>query len=219
MWEKEIDTARQSAGEAGKILTRLFGNLNHIMKKGDIDLVTEADLQAEGAILETIHKNFPRDNILSEEAGRQEEISGRTWIVDPLDGTTNFAHGFPFFAISIALLIGKEVVLGVVYNPEMNEHFEAVRGRGAYLNGVPIQTSKIGQIKESLLATGFAYDIHENSQNVLKIFNKMITRAQGIRRPGSAAVDLCYVAAGRFDGFCGRRAEAMGHCSRRRNCK
>ena len=202
MWEKEIDIARKSAREAGKILTRLFGNVNHIVKKGDIDLVTEADLQAERAILEMIHENFPRDNILSEEAGRQEEkISGRTWIVDPLDGTTNFAHGFPFFAISIALLIGKDIVLGVVYNPEMDEHFEAVKGRGAYLNGAPIQTSKTEQIKESLLATGFAYDIHENSQKVLKIFNKMITGAQGIRRPGSAAIDLCYVAAGRFDGF------------------
>lgn len=201
MWEKELTTARSSVEAAGKILRRLFGHVNHIIKKGDIDLVTEADFEVERAILETIRRNFPQDTILSEEAGKQPEVSERTWIVDPLDGTTNFAHGFPFFAVSIALEVEKEIVLGVVYNPLMDEHFEAVKGRGAYLNKMPIQISKISNLEESLLATGFAYDIHENPHEVLQRFQKMIVRAQGIRRPGSAAIDLCYVAAGKLDGF------------------
>jgi myo-inositol-1(or 4)-monophosphatase len=201
VWEKEINTARQSVKAGGEILGRLFGHVNHIIKKGDIDLVTEADVQVESAILEIIHQNFPRDTILSEEAGKQQETSGRTWIVDPLDGTTNFAHGFPFFAISIALELDSEIVLGAVYNPQMDEYFEAVKGTGAYLNEMPIRISPTSEIEESLLATGFAYDIHENPRRVLKRFNRMIVRAQGIRRPGSAAIDLCYVAAGKLDGF------------------
>ena len=201
MWEKEIAVAEQASRAAGKILDRMFGRVNHIVKKGDIDLVTEADLQAEEAILEIIHRSFPQDNILSEESGMHGEISKRTWIVDPLDGTTNFAHGFPFFAISIALELDNEIVLGVVYNPQMDEYFEAVKGMGAYLNEAPIQISTTSDIEESLLATGFAYDIHENPHRVLKHFNRMIVKAQGIRRPGSAAIDLCYVAAGKLDGF------------------
>jgi myo-inositol-1(or 4)-monophosphatase len=201
MWEKELNTARQSVKAGGEILGRLFGQVNHIIKKGDIDLVTEADFQVESAILDTIQQNFPRDTILSEEAGKKQEVSGRTWIVDPLDGTTNFAHGFPIFAISIALELDNEIVLGAVYNPQMDEYFEAVKGMGAYLNEIPIQVSTTSDIEESLLATGFAYNIHENPHRVLKRFHRMIVRAQGIRRPGSAAIDLCYVAAGKLDGF------------------
>ncbi|MBW2358889.1 MAG: inositol monophosphatase [Deltaproteobacteria bacterium] len=188
MWNKELETARLAARAAGKILSRMFGHVNHIKKKGNIDLVTEADLEAEKIILKTIRRDFPKDSILSEESGMQKQTSGRTWIVDP-------------FGVSIALEIEKEIVLGIVYNPHMDEYYEAVRGRGALLNNRPIHVSKTSNLNESLLATGFPYNIHEKSQEVIELFGKMIVRAQGIRRPGSAAIDLCYVAAGRLDGF------------------
>ncbi len=201
MWEKEFEIAGQAAETAGKILISMFGQVNHIMKKGDIDLVTEADLEAEKAILKIIRDNFPRDTILSEEAGKSAETSNRTWLVDPLDGTTNFAHGFPFFAVSIALEIEKEIILGIVYNPYMDEYFAAIKGSGARLNNKPIQVSKMHNLGESLLATGFPYNVHEEPKKVMELFEKMMVRAQGVRRPGSAAIDLCYVAAGRIDGF------------------
>lgn len=201
MFEKELAVAREAAKAAGKILSRMLGNTHHIMKKGEIDLVTEADLAAEKIILEIVDHSFSRDNILSEEAGRRDEASNRTWLIDPLDGTTNYAHRFPFFAVSIALEIENEVVLGVVYNPYMNEFFEAAKGNGAYLNGETLRVSATTTLQESLIATGFPYDVHERSEGVLKLLEKMIVRAQGIRRLGSAALDLCYVAAGRLDGF------------------
>jgi len=201
MFEDESIVAREAARAAGKILSRMLGNAHHIVKKGEIDLVTEADLAAEKIILEIVGHNFPKDNILSEEAGRRDEASNRTWLIDPLDGTTNFAHRFPFFAISIALEIEKEIVMGVVYNPYMNEFFEATKEKGAYLNGETLRVSATTALQESLLATGFPYDVHERSEGVLKLLEKMIVRAQGIRRLGSAALDLCYVAAGRLDGF------------------
>lgn len=201
MLEKELSFANRAAKAAGNILTQMFGQIDYIKKKGEIDLVTSADLKAEESILKMIHSEFPRDNILSEESGKHREVSDRTWIVDPLDGTTNFAHGFPFFAVSIALEISGEVVLGVVYNPYMSEHFEGIKHMGAFLNKKPIHVSKTLTLKESLLATGFPYDIHENPDRIMKHFRKMVARAQGLRRPGSAALDLCYVAAGKVDGF------------------
>jgi len=201
MFEDESIVAREAVKAAGKILSCMLGNAHHIVKKGEIDLVTEADLAAEKIVLEIVGHNFPQDNILSEEAGRRDETSHRTWLIDPLDGTTNFAHCFPFFAVSIALEIENEVVLGVVYNPYMNEFFEAAKGKGTYLNGEPLRVSATFSLQESLLATGFPYDIHERPEKVLGLFEKMIVRAQGIRRLGSAALDLCYVAAGRLDGF------------------
>jgi myo-inositol-1(or 4)-monophosphatase len=201
MWETELHTAGEAARAAGAILLNMYGRVHQIMKKGAIDLVTEADLAAEKAILDTIRENFPKDNILSEEAGGHRAVSGRTWLVDPLDGTTNFAHGFPFFAVSMALEIENELVLGIVYNPCMEEYFQAAKGMGAYLNNKPIQVSKTQTLNESLLATGFPYDIHEKPETVMDLFKKILVRAQGVRRPGSAAIDMCYVAAGRFDGF------------------
>lgn len=201
MWKKEFEIATQAAEAAGKIISRMFGQVNHITKKGDIDLVTEADLEAEKTILKIIRRKFPQDNILSEEAGIHDKGSDRTWLVDPLDGTTNFAHGFPFFAVSIALEIEGQIVFGIVCNPVMNEYFEAVKGTGAYLNKNQIRVSKTLNLNDSLLGTGFPYNIHENPPRVLELFEKMVFIAQGIRRPGSAALDLCYVAAGRLDGF------------------
>jgi myo-inositol-1(or 4)-monophosphatase len=201
MWKKEIQVARQAAREAGIILKRLFGQVSQIEKKGEIDLVTEADLQSEKIILEIITQHFPHDSILAEEAGEFNHPSDRLWIVDPLDGTTNFAHRFPVFAISIALEMENELVLGLVSSPCTNEQFEAVKGKGASLNKEPIRVSQTKTLKDSLLVTGFPYDVHENPHRVIELFQKMIVRAQGIRRPGSAVIDLCYVAAGIFDAF------------------
>jgi len=201
MWKKELNIAKEAAKAAGKILSRLFGRVNHITKKGDIDLVTEADFQAEKAVMEIIRHNFPKDNILAEEAGNQEHSSERTWLIDPLDGTTNFVHGFPFFAVSIALEVEQEIVLGVVLNPYMNELFEASKATGAFLNKKPIKVSRTKSLGEALLATGFPYNIHEKPKRVMELLEKMIMTAQGVRRPGSAAIDMCYLAAGRLDGF------------------
>jgi myo-inositol-1(or 4)-monophosphatase len=201
MWEKEMEVAREAAEEAGKILARLFGRVKKIEKKGGIDLVTEADLQSENAILNRIARHFPRDSVLTEEAGELIQLPERVWIIDPLDGTTNYAHAYPFFAISIAMEFEKECVLGVVYNPYTGELFEAAKGSGAYLNGKQIHVSQTEKLKDSLLVTGFPYDVHENPQGVMECFQKMLVRAQGVRRPGSAALDLCYVASGIFEGF------------------
>jgi myo-inositol-1(or 4)-monophosphatase len=201
MWEKEIQVARQAAREAGMILTRLFGQIRQIKKKGEIDLVTEADLQSEKIILDIITQHFPQDRILTEEAGEFNHLSNRMWIVDPLDGTTNFTHRFPVFAISIALEVERELVLGVANSPYTNEQFEAVKGMGAFLNKKPISVSHTKTLQDSLLVTGFPYDVHENPKRVMELFQKMLVRAQGVRRPGSAVIDLCYVAAGMFDGF------------------
>jgi myo-inositol-1(or 4)-monophosphatase len=201
MWEYERKIAEQACRSAGEILRRRFGRVHRIKKKGTIDLVTEADLEAEKAVLQIIQNSFPRDNILSEEAGQHAEGSPRTWLIDPLDGTTNFTHGFPFFAVSVALEVDGELTVGVVYDPLKNELFEGAKGSGARLNNEPIHVSRITQLGDSLLGTGFSYDVQEKPQRVMERFTRMVVRAQGVRRPGSAALDLCYLAAGRFDGF------------------
>ncbi len=201
MWEHELKIAKRAAKSAGKILNRLFGQVSHITKKGDIDLVTEADFQAEKIVLEIIHNNFPQDNIHSEEIGEQEYTSDRTWFIDPLDGTTNFVHGFPVFAVSIGLVVENDIVAGVVFNPYTNELFEAAKGTGAFLNNRSIKVSQTRDLGEALLATGFPYYIHKKPESIMALLEKMILAAQGVRRPGSAAIDMCYVAAGRLDGF------------------
>jgi len=201
MFEEELSVAKAAARRGGDILLRMLGDAHHIVKKGKIDLVTEADLAAEKTILELIAGHFPEDAILAEESGKQGAKGSRTWLIDPLDGTTNFAHGFPFFAVSIALENEDDVVLGVVYNPFMDELFEAVKDKGAFLNGVSLQVSGTDRLDESLLATGFPYDVHKRPERVMPLLEKMLTRVQGVRRLGSAALDLCYVAAGRMDGF------------------
>ena len=201
MWKKELKVAKEAASAAGKILIRLFGRVIHVTKKGTIDLVTEADFQSEKTVIDIIRRYFPRDSVLSEEFGEHDRSSGRTWIIDPLDGTTNFVHGFPFFAVSIALEINGELVAGVVLNPFMTELFEAAKKTGAFLNSNPIAVSGTSNLEDSLLATGFPYDIQERADEVLNRFRKMVVVSQGIRRPGSAALDMCYVAAGRLDGF------------------
>ncbi len=201
MYEKELRTLRKAVKESGKVLTKLFGKTIQITKKGEIDLVTEADLASEKVIIETIRNCFPDDKIITEEAGDDNSTSDRIWIIDPLDGTTNFAHGFPFFAVSIALQVKTKIVLGAVFNPYMDEYFEAVKGNGATLNKRSIKTSDIKELRDALLGTGFPYSIYKDSKKPLELFQKLVVKAQGIRRPGAAAMDLCYVAAGRMDGF------------------
>lgn len=201
MWEKELDVARHAARDAGKILKDLFGRVHHVKKKGRTDLVTEADIEAEKIIMDIIHKSFPQDGFVAEEAGEQSRSASRIWIIDPLDGTINFAHDFPFFAVSIGLQVDGDVVLGVVFNPYMDEFFEAAKGSGAFLNGKAIHVSSTSDLVDSLLAVGFPYTLHQDPHRVMDHMKKMSVRAQAIRRPGSAAIDLCYVAAGKLDGY------------------
>ena len=171
--------------------------------KAAINLVTDADRRAEDQIVQTILAAHPSHRILAEERGQGGSggDSHYQWIVDPLDGTTNFAHGFPFYSVSIGLEHDGECLLGVVLDPVRNELFTAVKGRGAYLNGEPIHVSDIATLDKSLLVTGFAYNIRETPNNNLDHFAHLSLRAQAVRRTGSAALDLCYVAAGRFDGY------------------
>lgn len=200
-WEKEMLVARAAARKAGKGIKALLGRVLEVRKKGAIDLVTDADFQAEKAILDTIRSHFPEDSILAEETGRHEASPERVWIVDPLDGTTNFAHALPFYAVCIAFQAAGRSVLGLVFNPERDECFEAREGKGAFLNGTPIRVSPTSALMECLVATGFPYSVHEGAGSIVRRLHQILVRTQGIRRLGSAALDLCYVAAGRFDAY------------------
>ena len=201
MWNKELDVARQAAREAGETLKHLFGRVHHVTKKGRTDLVTEADFAAEKIITDMIHKSFPQDGFVAEETGEHASNASRIWFIDPLDGTVNFAHAFPFFAVSIGLQVSGDAVLGVVFNPYMDEFFEAAKGSGAFLNGKAIHVSSTSDLVDSLLAVGFPYTLHQNPHRVMDHMKKMAVLAQAIRRLGSAALDLCYVAAGKLDGY------------------
>ncbi len=201
MWESELELACQAAAKAADILRDLFGKTHQVVKKGKIDLVTEADLEAESVILQAIRGRFPDDDLLSEEAGESSRGKSRKWIIDPLDGTTNFAHGFPFFSVSIALEAEGEIVLGVTLDPIARETFRAVRGQGAFLNDRPIRVSQTRELEDALLGTGFPYDVREEPDSVLRHFRDMLLAAQAVRRPGSATLDLCCAACGRFDGY------------------
>ncbi|MBI5874828.1 MAG: inositol monophosphatase, partial [Deltaproteobacteria bacterium] len=169
--------------------------------KGAIDIVTEMDTKAENLIIKTLKNTFPDHGILTEESQEQKTNSAYRWIIDPLDGTTNYSHGFPVFCVSIALEKNGEIILGVVYNPMLNELFTAEKGKGAYLNNKKIKVSAIAELNKSLLATGFPYDVRTSEQNNIANFANFAVKAQAIRRAGSAALDMCYVACGRFDGF------------------
>ena len=199
--EKELNVAREAASRAGSEVNVRLGRLLEIRKKGEIDLVTEADFQAENAIIDTIRRSFPKDSILTEETGEHKALPGRLWIIDPLDGTVNLAHALPFYAVCIGLQVDGRRVLGLVFNPVMDERFEALDGGGAFLNGSPIRVSRVSRLVDSLVATGFPYSIHEHSETIVQRLHQVLVRAQGIRRLGSAALDLCYLAAGRFDAY------------------
>jgi myo-inositol-1(or 4)-monophosphatase len=198
-----LDIALQAAHLGGAVLRKHWGKLNQIShKETSIDLVTEADRESEQTILSFIHKKFPHHSILSEETGLSEKNQNEfLWIIDPLDGTTNYTHQFPFVSISIALWIAGEGTVGVVYNPIMEELFQAVKGHGAKLNQKKIEVSGVSSLNDSLLASGFPYDRRENADNNYAEFCCLTHLTQGVRRAGSAALDLSYVAAGRLDGY------------------
>jgi myo-inositol-1(or 4)-monophosphatase len=199
-----LNFAIQTAREAGQILADKFGRALQVSHKGDIDLVTEADLAAESLIVERIRSYHPRHAILTEESGHVLEAGGadaaHKWIIDPLDGTTNYAHGYPVFCVSIALEHDGRVVLGVVYDPTRDELFAAERGEGATLNGRSIRVSETDELNRALVCTGFPYDVRERG-DFARHFRQFIMRAQSVRRDGAAALDLACVASGRFEGF------------------
>jgi myo-inositol-1(or 4)-monophosphatase len=200
---RSFRNAAVAAARAGaRVLLRYFAKEFRIDYKGEVNLVTEADRAAEAMIVGSLHRRFPGHQILAEESGEgTRRESPYKWIIDPLDGTTNFAHTYPVFCVSIALEVRDEVVLGVVYDPIRKELFIAEKGRGAILNDKPIHVSKTEKLNDSLLVTGFAYDVRREMVNNLDHFGNFSLRARGVRRTGSAALDLCYVACGRFDGF------------------
>jgi myo-inositol-1(or 4)-monophosphatase len=196
-----IDIAIKAIYESGNILIENLGSINSVEYKGDIiNIVTNVDKESERKILDIILKEYPNHQILTEEKGNVG-LSEYKWIIDPLDGTTNYAHTFPCFAISIALEIRGEVVIGIVYNPINNELFISEKNGGAYLNGKRIFVSKVSELDKSLLATGFPYDRRKRAEDYLVFFKNFMKRSHGIRRTGAASLDLCYLAMGRVDGF------------------
>ena len=195
------DFAAEIALEAGKFLKGKFHETHDITYKGEIDLVTEADRGCEALLIARIEKAFPGHGILAEETRGAAEKNEYTWIIDPLDGTTNYAHQYPVFCVSIALQRDGEVIVGAICNPMMEELFVVEKGKGAFLNGRRLCVSATADLSRSLLATGFPYDIRVNPDNNINYFASMAVRVQAIRRAGAAALDLAYLAAGRFDGF------------------
>jgi myo-inositol-1(or 4)-monophosphatase len=198
----ERRVAVDAARAAGRLLRDELSGARRIAYKGSpTNLVTEMDQRAEALILGRLRGAFPDDAILAEERGAAAGRSGRRWIVDPLDGTTNYAHGLPVFGVSIALEEACRLVLGVVYDPMRDELFVGERGGGATLNDAPIRVSATRSIDESLLVTGFPYNIRETADTNLPEYAAMSLRARAVRRLGSAVIDLAYVACGRFDGY------------------
>jgi myo-inositol-1(or 4)-monophosphatase len=199
---KFLSVAWEAANAAGEIIRESWHQPKTIDYKGAIDLVTTIDRETERKIVEVLQRNFPDHAILAEE---ETDLRGDNneyrWIIDPLDGTTNFAHGYPQVSISVGLEQSGRLILGLVYDPLRRECFRAVKGQGATLNGSPIQISTVNELDKALLATGFPYDRREKADYYLSFFKAFLTRCQGIRRNGSAALDLCYVACGRIDGF------------------
>ena len=196
----ELEAALSAARRAGEVLRAAFGTEHSITYKGEVDLLTEIDEQAERLIREELLGTFPTYGMLAEEGGELTGEEDVRWIVDPLDGTTNYAHQLPIFCVSIALERSGEVILGVVHDPMGEETFVAERGRGATLNGEPIEVSDTNELIRALIATGFPYDRAE-MPDALELFGRSAATTQGMRRLGSAALDLCYVASGRIDGY------------------
>jgi myo-inositol-1(or 4)-monophosphatase len=197
---KELKVALSAARQAGTVLRSGFGAEHAITYKGEVDLVTEADEEAERVIREELLGAFPTHGMLAEEGGGQAGEEDARWIVDPLDGTTNYAHALPVFAVSIALERAGEVVLGVVHDPMRDETFVAERGGGAILDGEPIRVSETAEPIQGLIATGLPYD-RERMPEALELFGRFAALSRGMRRLGAAALDLCYVACGRLDGY------------------
>ena len=196
-----LTVAMTAARKAGAYSKSKWGSNLNIEYKGDINLVTEVDKNSEKMIVEILQNHFPDHDILGEEGQGVRHDSPYRWIIDPLDGTTNFAHGYPLYAVSIALEHNNTIIVGVVYDPLRDEMFSAIRGHGAFLNEKKIQVSNAPTLIRSLVGTGFSYIFKENPSESLDQFRSVILKVQGIRRDGVAAIDLCYVACGRYDGF------------------
>jgi len=195
------DDAVEMAREAGAIVREGWGHAHRPERKGRIDLVTEYDRRSEALLLERIAQRWPDHAVLAEESGAHRGGNRVRWLIDPLDGTTNFAHNYPFFAVSVGVEIEGVPVAAAVYDPTRDEMFAAARGEGATLNGAPIRVSDIERVESALLVTGFPYDVREHPERSVPHFQAVLQRAQGLRRDGSAALNQCYVACGRFDGF------------------
>ena len=196
-----LEVARRAATLAGDLIRQKLGTALRVDMKGQINLVTEVDTACEELIRRTLRASYPDHRILGEEGGESGHDHPCLWLVDPLDGTTNFAHGYPFFAVSIGLEIEGQVAVGVVHDPTRDETFWALRGGGAWLNDRRIQVSDRDQLTHSLLVTGFPYDVRSCPEIHLDLFRDFVLEARGVRRDGAAALDLCYVACGRFDAF------------------
>lgn len=199
-----LEFAVQIVRTAGDIQMAAFGGALRIRKKGAIDLVTQVDVEIERMFRSRVEVRFPAHDVLGEELGGHRAgaaASRYCWIFDPLDGTTNFAHGLPIFCSSLALEIDGALAVAAVLDPTRGELFTAVRGGGAHLNDAPMRVSGTGTLVDALLVTGFPYSVHEDPADTIGLFDAFIRRARAVRRLGSAALDVCYVAAGRMDGF------------------
>jgi myo-inositol-1(or 4)-monophosphatase len=198
-----LATAVEAVVRAGDMQMARFGSDVRVAKKGEIDLVTEIDLAVERMFRALIAERFPDHAVLAEEMGQTGEGASHQWVFDPLDGTTNYAHGIPIFCATVALEIDGVPTVAAVYDPNRRELFTAERGAGAWLNGNPLQVSTPATLVESVLVTGFPYDIHEpqRMQQIVGLFTAFLAQARAVRRLGSAAIDLCWVAAGRMEGF------------------
>lgn len=198
-----LAAALDMADDAGRIHMKHFrkGDLGEATKLNDSDVVTVADKESEASILSYIRERFPSHGIVAEESGREHGDREWRWVIDPLDGTTNFSQGLPAFCVSIALERDREAVVGVVYAPYLGECFFAVKGAGAWLNGKPIHCSEKAELSKAVVATGMPYDRNDNPDNNLAEISRVALRVRGVRRMGSAAIDLCYTAAGFFDAY------------------
>lgn len=199
--KREKDLAFKAARLAGEIQRENLGKIESVDYKSAFNLVTNVDKECERAILSILQEAFPDDEVLAEESGEKKGARNRRWLIDPLDGTTNYTHSYPFFSTSIGLEENGQMALGVVFNAMTDEMFWAIKGEGAYINDRKISVSKVSKVEESLLATGFPPDTRETGYDNMLEFKLITNRSHGVRRDGSAALDLCFVASGRSDGF------------------
>lgn len=200
--EKYLELAKRMAKEAGRVQIASLNDEHVIEYKGKIDIVTDVDKHCEKLIVDGIRSEFPDHDILAEEGTAKRADSDFRWVIDPLDATVNYSHGFPFFGVSISLEFKGEISVGVIHDPNRNETFYAAKGLGAFLNEKKINVSKNHPVEKALLATGFAYNVHEEDRfDNIENFRRFIKRARAVRRPGAASIDLAYIACGRLDGF------------------
>ena len=211
-----LATAIEAVVRAGAIQLGKFGGEFRVEKKSAIDLVTEVDVEVERMFRALVAERFPDHDVLAEEMGGRAGVpAGPCWVFDPIDGTTNFTHGLPIFCSSLALEIDGVAEVAAIYDPNRRELFTAERGGGAYLNGRPLRVSATSQLVDAMLVTGFPYDVHSRIEEIVGLFAQFVGRARAVRRLGSAAIDLCYIAAGRMDAFWERDLKPWGHRCRR----